>query len=141
MVDWNHAAGFWAIVILAAFFGCSAKAADIRLEWNANPPAEHVTKYLVRADEVWGVESITAETTTPTVTLTGLKRGVPYAISVVAVNSVGVSQPATITYTLQTMVILTIQRSSDLSTWSEIQRIEVPAQAAEFFRIKIENAP
>lgn len=128
-----------AIVLLLLL--SKAEGADVSISWNPNPVDQQIAFYQVRVDEVWGIQSMTGTTPATTYTFTGLQRGTLYSFSVVAVNTVGVSLPAALAYTVPFRVRVTDQRSTDLSTWSDYASQEFNVSEREFFRQKIEYIP
>lgn len=134
------AAGF--VLVTVAVIGC-ARAASIKLAWNANAAAEQVTGYELKAAEVWGMQEVTVKTAGTTATVEGLKAGVPYLFQVRAENLAGVSDfsPALSGMPLPQFQV-TIQTSDDLRSWADTTtRYTGPARGAGFFRLKIEIAP
>jgi hypothetical protein len=122
--------------------GCStARAAGMRLAWNANDPAEQVLVYELVLEEVWGFGIHAVETSETTAAIDGLKPATAYFAKVRARNSIGWGEfSAVITGTTPApMIRLTIQRSDDLLIWTDTETfLEVERKDAEFFRIKIE---
>lgn len=119
------------------------KGAEVKLAWNPNDPAQKVTSYEVQAAEVWGFQIITVETPETTATVSGLKPGTDYFFSVRAFNAVGASDfSEAIMGAPPIMLRLTMQRSTDLATWTDLgDVVRVEKKAAEFFRVKMEVEP
>lgn len=141
---------WWGGLVAVFFLGAivlllllsKAEGADVSISWNPNPVAENVAFYQVRADEVWGIQSMTGTTPSTTYTFTGLKRGVLYSLSVVAGNAVGVSLPAMIQHAPPYKFRITDYRSSDLHVWVEYDQHEVVLdKPSQFYRRKIEYIP
>jgi len=120
---------------LAAAALCAA--ASVTLAWDANTDA--VIRYDVSVAEVFGMGGASYRVTQPTVVITGLTPGAAYLFSVVAVGAGGlVSEAATLGHTLPVpQVRRTIQYSTDLIHWTDIQSFTGPPPPREFLRFKI----
>ena len=117
---------FWALVIGAVFYGCSAKGAECKLEWLPAAPADQVTEWRVFR----GIEPL-ATVSQPAATL-DLPVDSKSTLSVFAVNVLGVSPAATIT------VLAAIpQDSADLRTWNSHRPFFYEDGAKHFFRFHI----
>lgn len=131
---------FWAFVALF-LLTCCAGGAECKLVWNANPPEDKVTKYLIRVEDFSGAFTATAETAETSVTIPFVPRKTQLIITVVAINSVGPSAPAVISHCYPYRIRLTNERSKDFRTWDSYSTEEYDAQDKEFFRQRIEMLP
>jgi hypothetical protein len=127
-----------AVLLIAAGI---ARCAEIKLAWNPNPAAENVTFYELKAEEVWGLHTVTAKTPNTTLTMENLKAGVHYFFSVRAENAAGVGDYSeAITGVPLRRYRVTLQVSNELGVWNDTEVTAiVPAKGAEFFRGKIEE--
>lgn len=104
--------------------------AECTLVWNEPPAAEQVVKWRVYR----GIELL-AEVTTPSATITLPDQ--PCEVSVVAVNAVGTSPPATIR-----LVCIADQTSTDLRAWHTFRTYHREAlPGPRFYRTRIETPP
>lgn len=122
---------FWVIVIVAVFYGCSAKGAECRIAWNQPPADQQITKWRIYVGTV-----LLAEPTTPTGTLVILPNA-PCEVAVMAINSVGTSPPATMKVSY-----ITDLESADMSAWMPLRSYHREFIAGRrFYRTKIETPP
>jgi hypothetical protein len=127
------------IVTLLVMAG-AAGAATVKLAWNANPAAEKVTAYEVKATEVASGTPVVVRSETTAAEVTGLKVGSPYFFTVRAQNEAGFSDysPAIMSIPLPRYRV-TIQKSDNLGRWTDTTTVLTgAANGAEFFRLKIE---
>lgn len=88
---------FWAIVIVGAFLGCSAKGAEVKLTWNPNPEPD-IAGYVLH----YGTEGLSTRQPTgnvSTYTLTSLEPETSYQFAVQAVNTAGLTSDLSATIT------------------------------------------
>ncbi len=118
--------------------------ATVKLAWDANPPAQNVVAYDLKAWEVFGTQEVVVSATEPVAEVSGLKAGVEYFFAVRARNADGLASaysPA-IMGTPVARLRLTIQRGTDLQGWADTDAVlTVPMREKEFFRLKVEVEP
>lgn len=127
-------AGF--ILAGLAVVGC-ARAASIKLAWDANPAAEQVTDY-----RIWrGIDCLaTVSGTAATVTVPD---ALPSNLTVTARNAAGLesAHSAAVSIPAPNATRLTLQASTDLQTWQDIATYYDARQPAVFYRLKVEVQP
>jgi hypothetical protein len=119
------------VVAIVFLIACGiARCADIKLAWNANPPADQVTEY-----RVWrGIECIgTSAGTQLCVTLPDE----PCSLTVTARNAAGESAHSA----ALDLIPVTVEQSADLKTWTVLRTLHVPRQDKGFFRLKLITDP
>lgn len=123
-----------------------ALAESVTLAWDANPAAEHVTRYRLDYGPTPELGK-SVETPAPQVTVPDLSPGT-WHFSVVAINSRGLVSPASEALSYVVLVpptapaklrVVEIQTSSNLTDWKTIAMIpqDPAAKPAEFVRARI----
>jgi len=123
---------FWSIVIVAVFYGCSAKGGEVTLAWDANQPTEQVTGYRLYL----GLDLL-AEVAAPATQATVTLPDGPCEVSIVAVNAAGTSPPASLK-----VAYIVDQDTVDLRAWRTLRgyyREFLPG--TRFYRTRIETPP
>jgi hypothetical protein len=130
---------FWAIIILASFFGC-AHAAEIKLVWGEPAGGWAVTHYnIYRVHPEPRVQVGVSETTHAYVEASDGDQ-----LVVTAANLDGESKDSTRWIVRlpfpDPVVRVTVQTSHDLKAWAEYQSFDIRESDAKFFRLRIEPA-
>ena len=132
------------VLLLSLFCLMPLPAAEVRLQWDANPASDAVTCYEVSVAEVFGLRGATWQTPQASILISGLEVRKAYFFSVVAVSAVMRSEPSeTLAYTVPQSHTLYMEESSDLVRWSpvpEVAPITIKSPApVKFFRLRIQT--
>jgi hypothetical protein len=115
------------LLACVAVIGC-ARAASIKLAWNANPAADGVTEYCV-----WrGIECLA--TVSGTEAVVTVPDG-PCVLTVTARNAAGLVSPHSEPLRL---VSVKVQESTDLKTWKTVGTIHRERKPAAFYRLEVQ---
>jgi hypothetical protein len=138
----------WIIFTLILFLlggGSKALGAEVELEWDASI-SPNISHYVLN----FGESELSNKVTVGAATyykLSGLKDNTLYLFAVQAVNDLGLSSELSniLVYTTPpppaTKVILTLQKSVDLTSWEDVSQVEVSmAGVKQFFRLKMQVA-
>lgn len=135
----------WAFLLIGLFASPAARAATVEFEWDANPPTDEVTSYILFERLPDGTARKVVETKGPVTTATGDFAPGRHTVYVVARSGTAQSEPSDpLTFPVLSKpgtprLKVTLQTSDNLTDWKPLAIAYTDETARQFFRATIER--
>lgn len=134
-------------LLILLLLAIQARAVTVAFEWDANPPADAVTGYVLFEALPNGDSRKLAEVDSKTLTASGDFTGGKHSVYVIA-RSGGIESPPSdpVSFTVPgkpgtPRIKVVLQTSADLDNWEDLAVAYVPENQRQFFRATIQSEP